>query len=308
MRIFALIFLLQAYVSTISVAIAQTLPPPQNLRVAFYICGTTRFEWDAPTRSDLIGYYFSRQEQEGGEWSSPELLAPQFTSYVEPGGLPHCYRVSAIYPDGESEAAQSCGGAIADAWMFPPSYVGLKAEGDSIQIDWDSGLFGCGGPVGYDISRSREGEEWSVIASVAYNITSFIDRNLEPGRWCYFVTIVSTDEKRDSPTACDILAGTTSLNDDAEAFVSKRFFRLEQNHPNPFNPSTTISVDLPRASEVTLKIFDLVGHEVATLAQQRMQAGRYSFKWDASGMPGGVYFYRLQTEAFTQTRKLLLLR
>jgi len=85
-------------------------------------------------------------------------------------------------------------------------------------------------------------------------------------------------------------------------------FVLAQNHPNPFNPSTTISFDLPRASEVTLKVFDLVGHEVATLANQKMQAGRYSFKWDASGMPGGVYFYRLQTEAFTQTRKLLLLR
>jgi predicted outer membrane repeat protein len=87
-----------------------------------------------------------------------------------------------------------------------------------------------------------------------------------------------------------------------------KVFQLHQNHPNPFNPSTTISFDLPRASEVTLKIFDLVGHEVATLAEQKMQAGRYSFKWDASGMPGGVYFYRLQTEAFTQTRKLLLLR
>lgn len=87
-----------------------------------------------------------------------------------------------------------------------------------------------------------------------------------------------------------------------------QIFQLEQNFPNPFNPSTTISFDLPRASKVTLKIFDLEGHEVATLANEEMQAGRYSSKWDASGLPGGVYIYRLQTEAFTQTRKLLLLR
>ncbi len=98
---------------------------------------------------------------------------------------------------------------------------------------------------------------------------------------------------------------TTGVANRSESVGS---FMLYPNFPNPFNPSTTIAFDLPRASEVTLKIFDLVGHEVATLAQQKMQAGRYSFKWDANGLPGGVYFYRLQTEAFTQTRKLLLLR
>jgi hypothetical protein len=85
-------------------------------------------------------------------------------------------------------------------------------------------------------------------------------------------------------------------------------FSLDQNYPNPFNPSTTISFSLPSKSYITLKVFDVMGRDVATVASEEMSAGTYSRQWNASGMPSGGYFYRMQAGAYTETRHLLLLK
>ena len=85
-------------------------------------------------------------------------------------------------------------------------------------------------------------------------------------------------------------------------------FRLEQNYPNPFNPSTTIRFDLPQAEFVSLKVFNLLGQEVATIVNGPRQAGSYSVKWDAGSVPSGAYFYQFSAGGHVQTKKLLLLR
>jgi endoglucanase len=85
-------------------------------------------------------------------------------------------------------------------------------------------------------------------------------------------------------------------------------FELEQNYPNPFNPATTISFNLSSRSFVSLKIFDALGREVVTLISEALPAGKYSRQWKAEGKPSGVYFYRMQTGTFTDTKKLVLLR
>lgn len=85
-------------------------------------------------------------------------------------------------------------------------------------------------------------------------------------------------------------------------------FRLDQNYPNPFNPVTTISFTLPSKSFVSLKVFDALGKEVSILVSQELPGGTYSTKWNAGGLPSGVYFYRLQAGSFTETKKLVLLR
>jgi hypothetical protein len=85
-------------------------------------------------------------------------------------------------------------------------------------------------------------------------------------------------------------------------------FDLKQNYPNPFNPSTTISLSLPSKLFVSLKIFDLIGREVATIVSEELSAGDHSRQWNTNGMPSGVYFYRLQAGSFTETKKLILLR
>ena len=71
-------------------------------------------------------------------------------------------------------------------------------------------------------------------------------------------------------------------------------FSLEQNFPNPFNPATTIRFTLPRALDVSLTIMNILGEEVATLASRQMEQGTHTLRWDASGIPSGMYLYRLK--------------
>jgi hypothetical protein len=85
-------------------------------------------------------------------------------------------------------------------------------------------------------------------------------------------------------------------------------FVLAQNYPNPFNPSTTISFSLPRTENIALKVYDVLGREVATLVDRREEAGEHSVKWNAEEFASGVYFYQLRAGGFVETRKLLLIR
>lgn len=85
-------------------------------------------------------------------------------------------------------------------------------------------------------------------------------------------------------------------------------FRLEQNFPNPFNPTTSISFHIPSRTFVSLKVFDILGREVAILISEELLAGDHSAHWDATGFPSGTYFYRLQSGSYSETKKLILLK
>lgn len=98
----------------------------------------------------------------------------------------------------------------------------------------------------------------------------------------------------------------TSVNDPPKNIPTK--FSLEQNYPNPFNPTTTIPFSLPSKEFVSLKVYDVLGREVAVLVSGQMSAGDHSALWNASNMSSGIYFYRLQASKFTETKKLILLR
>jgi hypothetical protein len=83
---------------------------------------------------------------------------------------------------------------------------------------------------------------------------------------------------------------------------------LNQNYPNPFNPSTVISYQLPSNSLVVLRVFDVLGRQVETLFNERQTAGNHSVRFDATDLPSGVYFYRLEVGTYRDTKKLLLLK
>jgi hypothetical protein len=84
-------------------------------------------------------------------------------------------------------------------------------------------------------------------------------------------------------------------------------FSLAQNYPNPFNPSTTISYSLPKTAFVSLRIFNTLGQEVATLVNEQKEAGYYQVRWNAV-VPSGIYFYQLQAGEFVETKKMILLK
>jgi hypothetical protein len=95
---------------------------------------------------------------------------------------------------------------------------------------------------------------------------------------------------------------------DAAKNTNPRSFVLNQNYPNPFNPTTNFSFSLPLKSFVTLKIFDMLGREVATIVHEELSSGNYTRQWNASNMSSGIYFSRFQADTYTETKKLILLR
>lgn len=86
------------------------------------------------------------------------------------------------------------------------------------------------------------------------------------------------------------------------------YFNLEQNYPNPFNPSTKISWQSPVSGHQTLKVYDVLGNEVATLVNEEKPAGVYEVEFDASQLSSGIYFFKLQAGSYIQTKKMILLR
>jgi hypothetical protein len=151
-----------------------------------------------------------------------------------------------------------------------------------------------------------------------------VDIRLSSGSWDTTVTVFNN-----SPTqqfSFTLSQQPTTLTVDPDNWILKTVYppgsrppnsyALDQNYPNPFNPKTTITFHLPIRSNVSLKVFDVLGREVATLLNQQMVAGAHSIDWDASTTPSGVYFYQLSAQStsgpesgsFVQTKKMVVVR
>jgi photosystem II stability/assembly factor-like uncharacterized protein len=85
-------------------------------------------------------------------------------------------------------------------------------------------------------------------------------------------------------------------------------FDLHQNYPNPFNPGTKIRFDIPKSSFINIKIFDVLGREVTQLVNTHLKPGSYEVNWEASDFSGGIYFYRISSDGFIQTKRMILLK
>jgi hypothetical protein len=85
-------------------------------------------------------------------------------------------------------------------------------------------------------------------------------------------------------------------------------FKLYNNYPNPFNPVTSIKFDVPKKTFVNIEVFNAIGQRVSQLVNMDLPAGKYNIDWDASAYPSGIYFYRIVTSGFTDTRKMVLVK
>ena len=164
-----------------------------------------------------------------------------------------------------------------------PTLIKTDSSGDTL---WTRAFFDC---IGMSVQQTTD--DGYIVVGLT---------NLQPSNICLIKTFGD---------------GTVDVRKLADEYVPTEF-QLEQNFPNPFNPTTTISWQSPVGSWQTLKIYDVLGREIANLVDEYKPAGNYEIEFNASGLSSGVYFYRLQAgdpsrssgQGFVDTKKLILLR
>ena len=160
---------------------------------------------------------------------------------------------------------------------------------------------------GFDIERASSLtsplQSWQKIGFVSgigtsteVHAYSFADQNPIVGKSYYRLKQIDFDGTSEYSNIVEVVFGAVSE------------FALEQNYPNPFNPSTTINYSIKEKSNVELKIFDLLGGEIAVLVNEEKTPGNYDVSFDASSLSSGVYLYTIKAGSFVQTRKMLLMK
>jgi len=151
-------------------------------------------------------------------------------------------------------------------------------------------------------SQQLNANDWSKIGFVEGNGTTnspksynFVDVSAQ-GKVAYRLKQIDRDGKFTYSNQVEAMASVISN------------YALAQNHPNPFNPSTVISYQLPMNGYVTLKVYDMIGKEIATLVNGMQEAGEHTTSFNASHLPSGLYFYSLQSKNFNATKKMLLVK
>ncbi|MDP4116439.1 MAG: T9SS type A sorting domain-containing protein [Bacteroidota bacterium] len=156
---------------------------------------------------------------------------------------------------------------------------------------------------GFEIERKAEGANWQKLGFVAGNGTttekrnySFADASISNGSYSYRLKQIDFD-------------GSVNYSSETAVDFSKNFnYSLSQNYPNPFNPSTQIKFSVAAPGMVTLKVYNILGKEVASLINEHKEAGNYTYNFNAQNLSSGVYFYTVKTGNFVQTKKMTLLR
>lgn len=131
--------------------------------------------------------------------------------------------------------------------------------------------------------------------------------NLPVGQYFWRVRSIAGNDVSNYSESASFLVNTPTSVEDTDVNTPDKF-ELSQNYPNPFNPSTIISYAIPENSVVTLKVYDILGNEVAVLVNDYKNAGRYTVNFDASSLSSGVYYYRISAGSFSNTKKMLLLK
>jgi hypothetical protein len=177
-----------------------------------------------------------------------------------------------------------------------------NVSGNDVTLNWTTATETNNS--GFTIERSQAESEWQKIGFVpGFGTTtepksySFTDKDVTTGIYKYRLKQIDFDG-----------SFTYSNEIGVEVDFTPKEFVLYQNYPNPFNPNTVISYQIPVANIVTLKIYDILGNEIATLINEEKQPGVYEVEFNATNFPSGIYFYRLQAGPFVEAKKMILLK
>jgi hypothetical protein len=171
--------------------------------------------------------------------------------------------------------------------------------GNSIHLNWSTASEINN--YGFEVERKSADSDFEAVGFVpGFGSTtekkdySFVDSRVTNGTYTYRLRQIDFD-------------GSYEYSYEAELdFTSPSVYSLEQNYPNPFNPSTKINFSIAEGGLVKLSVYNLLGQEVMNLLNENKEAGNHSVEFNASSLTSGVYFYKIETLQFTQTRKMIL--
>ena len=150
---------------------------------------------------------------------------------------------------------------------------------------------------------------WNLNQTITKTINTTIDTGWVAGN-CNLIIFIYKDTPpliQSTVEQSTLQSVTNPIGINGTLEVPKEY-RLDQNYPNPFNPATNIHYSIPKDGEVSLKVFDILGNEVAVMVNGFLKAGVYNAEFSAANFSSGVYFYSLKTSEFTSTKKMLLIK
>ena len=212
-----------------------------------------------------------------------------------------------IVDDGDGIANSADAGFDLDAIegndIVPVELISFIADVDrnDVKLQWETATETNN--QGYEIERKNQNSEWRTIAFVEGNGTttelskySFLDQGLTVGKYQYRLKQIDYD-------------GSFEYSKKVSVEISRPVeFSLEQNYPNPFNPSTTIQFSIPSEGVIKLTVLNIIGEEIETLVNEYKTEGTHQVIFNAENIPSGIYFYKLDSGSFTQTRKMILIK
>ncbi|MFN0157369.1 MAG: FG-GAP-like repeat-containing protein [Bacteroidota bacterium] len=255
----------------------------------------------APRASGDRGGTFSWLDIDG-EGDLDYFIAGQ---YFVPGGnglveaQMHVYRNDSPGQNVPPSAPSGLGSSIPDSTTVILSWTPASDDHTpTAALTYDLNLFRNGIPVAIPRSLPQPG---NVSATTEWLLTGLPD-----GLYQWTLRAVDAAYVGSSIAVGDFTLGALAVDEPVDNLP--RHFAIEQNYPNPFNPSTTIGFQISDYGIVSLKVFDLLGQEVATLMNEEKSPGSYSIRWDASKVASGVYLARLESAGKTQVKRMLLMK
>ncbi len=292
-----------------TIPLAATLVSPVNGASGLATVGLT-FRWNSVLAATHYGFQLATDSTFAGGFFKND------TALVDTSRLVNGLAQSTRYY-WRVRARNSAGwGAYSPAWSMTtftplPGQVSLLSPGTGAIATADSSTFAWNRPTPaasrywFEISLDSTFTSFRSIDSLLVDTTKSFKpllngqsyywrvRGWSPGGWGPF------SEVRNIHVIVSSIAEQSGL---------PQAFALEQNHPNPFNPSTKIGISLPREGQARLEVYNMLGQKVATLLDEQMQPGYYTVTFEASNLPSGVYLYRLVTPGGSLVRKMILMK